>query len=216
MEICGILTAMNQIAIGYPMETIKIRSQARQCNLFMVYRNMSKEGGIMGLYRGCALPFLVQIIIQPVHIMTFTHLNEYMPASMAGACAGIGIGILTNPFEVMKSRIQNGIRQMPTCRYLVFRGMHHNVLRELVGSAVYWHIYDIFRDEWNPIHGGIAGVGSWLASYPFDVWKTRNQCGIENQCMPNFRYGLSITMVRAFIVNAINLTVFDYFQRRQE
>lgn len=211
MELCGILTAINQIVIGYPLETLKIRSQARQQTSFAIIKNLSNEKGVLGLYRGCFLPSVVQTFIQPIHITTFHRLHhEYgFSAYTSGFLSGGLLGILTNPFETLKSRTQNGIFQIPPIRYLCFQGLVYNILRESVGTSSYWYIYDIYRDQWNPFYGGIAGVYSWLISYPFDLWKTRSQCGLSVQS--SFHYGLSMTLFRAFIVNSINLSLYNHF-----
>lgn len=213
MEFCGILTAINQIIIGYPLETLKIRSQARQWHLSTVLKNLSNEKGIVGLYRGCTLPSMVQTFVQPVHIMCFHHLYyQYeFSAWTSGLLSGALLGGITNPFETLKSRTQNGILNVPSIRYLCYQGLFYNVLRESIGTGTYWYVYYMFHHEWNPFYGGIAGVCSWIISYPFDVWKTRTQCGLSVKSA--FHYGLSITLFRAFIVNTVNLSLYNYFDQ---
>jgi solute carrier family 25 (mitochondrial carnitine/acylcarnitine transporter), member 20/29 len=77
--------------------------------------------------------------------------------------------------------------------------------------------------------GGIAGMVSWLVSYPFDVLKTHiqtqdssMQVGLvrfarEKYDQQGYRYffrGLAPTLVRSFISNAVCLPVFDALNKK--
>ena len=77
--------------------------------------------------------------------------------------------------------------------------------------------------------GGLAGVASWLVSYPFDTIKTLTQCNTEKRkitmkeiAIVNYREhgyqfffkGLTPTVIRAFPVNAMTLTAFDYLSKK--
>lgn len=72
--------------------------------------------------------------------------------------------------------------------------------------------------------GGFAGQLSWIVAYPFDVIKTEIQCemnrkismrevareGYKAEGLRFFFKGLSPTLTRSFLVNAITLPVYDY------
>ena len=71
--------------------------------------------------------------------------------------------------------------------------------------------------------GGVAGQISWIVSYPFDVIKTQMQCtetqrismrqvireAYAREGLQFFFKGLSPTLLRTFIVNALTLPTFD-------
>lgn len=72
--------------------------------------------------------------------------------------------------------------------------------------------------------GGFAGVACWVSNYPFDIVKSHIQCSKENKSISmkeaflhyyrlyGYKYffrGLLPTVLRAFPVNAITLSVFD-------
>ena len=75
--------------------------------------------------------------------------------------------------------------------------------------------------------GGVAGQAAWGICYPFDIAKTEIQCttdrtltmrdafvrGYRREGLRYFFKGLSPTLQRAFIVNAVTLPVFDYFDQ---
>eukprot|EP00347_Sterkiella_histriomuscorum_P013990 403362588 len=84
--------------------------------------------------------------------------------------------------------------------------------------------------EWtiNVNAGGLAGVISWLLLYPFDIVKTHIQLSVEKET-PKIREvfrnqykehgyhyffrGLKPTLIRAYPVNAITLSSFDYIAK---
>jgi len=65
--------------------------------------------------------------------------------------------------------------------------------------------------------GCIAGVNSWLFTYPIDTLKTRRQLHHTSSIrdlvkMGNLFNGLGITLLRAFIVNSCCFSLYDYLQ----
>ncbi|KXN68212.1 mitochondrial substrate carrier [Conidiobolus coronatus NRRL 28638] len=77
--------------------------------------------------------------------------------------------------------------------------------------------------------GGATGIVSWFFSYPMDVIKSRVQSNnspstklipnikqIWNETTPrgkNFFKGVSVTLVRAFPVNAISFTIYELVKK---
>lgn len=56
--------------------------------------------------------------------------------------------------------------------------------------------------------GGCAGVMSWIVSYPFDVWKTRQQASSSHIIsVPKLMLGFVVAIIRAFVVNSGILTI---------
>ena len=64
--------------------------------------------------------------------------------------------------------------------------------------------------------GGIAGINSWLITYPIDTLKSRKQLNpnktiYELYKIGNLFNGLTITLIRAFIVNGFSFYIYDTF-----
>jgi len=195
----GVLTAGFQTVVGYPLETIKTRLQASSvvCG--------------RGLYRGCASPFMVQLCVHPVFFGVYSGLREAdLPPYAAGAGAGVLSGVMVNPVEIRKTRLQTGDGRMPTHPGWWRIGMAATCARDAVGSAVYWHVFEGM--EGSPVwRGGCAGVMSWIVSYPIDVFKTRQQASSSSRIISveKIMLGFLVTIIRAFIVNAGILTIYS-------
>ena len=75
---------------------------------------------------------------------------------------------------------------------------------------------------------GVAGQLSWICSYPFDIIKTEIQCSVDRKLSIKevvvlgyrdagyayFFKGLSPTLVRGFLTNAVALPAFEYLNMR--
>lgn len=121
----------------------------------------------------------------------------------------------------------------------MYRGVTITVLRDAPAHGVYFWTYEYMREQLHPgcrkngqetfgtmlLAGGLAGVASWIGSYPLDVIKTR----IQSQSLP-LRYsgivdcftrivreegynvlwrGLGTAVTRAFIVNGTIFTAYE-------
>ncbi|XP_073146930.1 mitochondrial arginine transporter BAC2-like [Henckelia pumila] len=121
----------------------------------------------------------------------------------------------------------------------IYRGLTITVLRDAPAHGVYFWTYEYMRERLHPgcrkngqepfgtmlLAGGLAGVASWIGSYPLDVIKTR----IQSQSLP-LRYsgiihcftsivkeegynvlwrGLGTAVARAFIVNGTIFTAYE-------
>ncbi|XP_073269588.1 mitochondrial arginine transporter BAC2-like [Primulina huaijiensis] len=121
----------------------------------------------------------------------------------------------------------------------MYRGLTITVLRDAPAHGVYFWTYEYMREQLHPgcrkngqetfgtmlLAGGLAGVASWIGSYPLDVIKTK----IQSQSLP-LRYsgifdcftrivrdegynvlwrGLGTAVTRAFIVNGTIFTAYE-------
>lgn len=126
----------------------------------------------------------------------------------------------------------------------IYRGFVITVLRDAPSHAVYFLTYEYSREQLHPgcrrsgqeslgtmlTAGGIAGVVSWIGSYPLDVIKTR----LQAQTPSSMRYkgmldcirksireeghlvlwkGIGTTLGRAFIVNGAVFTAYEVAMR---
>ncbi|KAK9241258.1 mitochondrial carrier domain-containing protein [Lipomyces kononenkoae] len=116
-------------------------------------------------------------------------------------------------------------------------GFGYGVYFWAYGAAKNWKIVEVETSVQHVLHlliaGGIAGCMSWASIYPLDVIKTRYQAQLANDASlhPSERYtsswdcarktyraggvrcffrGISVTMVRAFLVNAVQFGTYEW------
>jgi len=126
----------------------------------------------------------------------------------------------------------------------VLRGFGITVLRDCPSYGIYFGVYMGAIERFSPsgshnlttaqilIAGGVAGVSSWLFTYPIDVIKSRIQADGVDPSRPKYTgiadcfrktyaehgwksltKGLGIAVVRAFVHNAVTFFVFEWMSR---
>ncbi len=102
-----------------------------------------------------------------------------------------------------------------------FSGFSYTLAREVISIPIYFfsYYYLIENTQFNSFFaGGIAGVNSWLFTYPIDTLKTRaqlyNNKSFRDMINMGFLYkGLTITLIRAFIVNSFSFYIYDFVKK---
>ncbi|XP_061393545.1 mitochondrial basic amino acids transporter [Musca vetustissima] len=163
--------------------------------------------------------------------------------ALAGGIAGLFQSIVCSPMELAKTRLQLQNESSPGkkfkgpleyLRYIVkyeglrgtMRGLMFTAARDIPGFASYFVSYEyMMRQQSQPnvlyglCAGGLAGICSWLATYPIDVIKTCIQAddaknpkyrgymdcirqGYNNDGWRFFFRGMTSTMIRSFPMNA--------------
>ena len=89
-------------------------------------------------------------------------------------------------------------------------------MREIPAIFIYFKTYQECKNNNIPIFlsGSLAGFNSWLFTYPIDTIKTRLQnetCKTIKQAYikGNLFNGLTICLIRSFIVNGVNFSVYE-------
>ena len=68
------------------------------------------------------------------------------------------------------------------------------------------------------LSGSLAGTISWFITYPVDTIKTRlqnNSCKTIKEAIKkgNLFTGLNLCLIRAFIVNGVNFSVYEFVMK---
>ncbi|XP_061338561.1 mitochondrial arginine transporter BAC2-like [Gastrolobium bilobum] len=126
----------------------------------------------------------------------------------------------------------------------IYRGLGITMLRDAPAYGFYFWTYDYAREKLHPgcrescqeslntvlIAGGLAGVASWVSSYPFDVIKTRLQAqtpsslkykgivdcfrkSIKEEGYVVLWRGIGTAVIRAFVVNGAVFSAYEITQR---
>lgn len=231
------------------------QSIIRQESVFGLYKGIGSP--MMGLTFINAIVFGVQGNTMR-YLDKDTPLNQFLAGSAAGAIQCVvccpmelaktrlqmqGTGEKTSSTrKVYKNSLdcliriyqQEGIRG-------VNRGMVITVIRETPAFGVYFLVYDVLTRSLGcePEHsyiipkllfsGGMAGIASWISTYPADVIKSRLQAdgvggkfqysgimdctwkSLEQEGWRVFTRGLTSTLLRAFPVNAATFATVSLF-----
>ena len=207
----GSISGFIQTIIGHPFDTLKVLQQ----------NHNSKIYNFKSLYRGISMPLIQTPIICGVSFFLNDNLNNYFTNQYySGFISGFLSSFIICPFEYYKinSQVQKNL-------YINFKSLKHSysninyvILRETPALGIYFGLYNyIINQNISPFYaGGIAGVSSWLFTYPIDTIKTRMQSGktstlYDSILLGNLFKGLNICLLRAFLVNSVGFYTYDYF-----
>ncbi|KAL2332375.1 hypothetical protein Fmac_019956 [Flemingia macrophylla] len=176
----------------------------------------------------------------------------YKGVALGGFCSGALQSMLLSPVELVKIRLQlhntttetqqkgpigvakniwkkEGVRG-------IYRGLGITMLRDAPAHGLYFWTYEYARERLHPgcrksceerlntmlVAGGLAGVVSWVFSYPLDVVKTRLQASrkyngivdcvrksVTEEGYVVLCRGLGTAVTRAFIVNGAIFSAYE-------
>lgn len=170
-------------------------------------------------------------------------------ASLSGSCAGVIACFVITPLDLIKIRLQvqrgysvykgpfDCIKQIVKNDGFsgLFRGFVLTVLRDVPGYTAYFGAYECCKSKLGHsppallISGGLAGIASWLVSYPQDVIKSRMQSNplkkdgtpkyingldcvrksFQKEGISVFFRGLTVTCIRTFPKSAVTFFVYE-------
>jgi len=211
-EIAGLISGTTQSIVGHPLDTMK------------VWRQQNNTKSRISLFSGLKYPLITGSLLTSIQFtaasVAIEELNKHNmrigTASnvLGGAAAGVVSGILTSPIDKYKIGKQT---QTSKSRY----GLTSCLLREIPACAIYFGSYPAIKEQTNSTFasGALAGVASWLFTYPMDVIKTQIQSGesenIRSACnrIKNgeiaISNGLGFCLARAFLINGIGFVVYE-------
>jgi len=217
--ILGNIFGITQVLIGHPFDTLKTNIQ-NSTNTRIFLKNPRL------LYRGIKYPLLMNSIGTSFLFGNYDYFYRQTNSNMfSGVLTGFISAIALTPFDYRKilqqtQNVNNHFRINQINKY--YSGFNYTLLREVISIPIYFYTYEyLIQDRGvNPFFaGGIAGINSWLFTYPLDTLKTRRQLYqtksiIELTKMGNLFNGLGITLVRAFIVNSTSFYIYDLIKNK--
>jgi len=192
----------------YPLDMVKTRMQNQKASQKIYdssldcFKKIIKADGVRGLYRGLQAQLIgitpekaIKLTVNDFIRYTFTNketgeIKVYHEA-LAGSAAGLTQVVVTNPYELVKVRLQTSkLSAAVVLKELGFRGLFTGapatLLRDVPFSAMYFTMYGnlkrIYKDENGHVPfqtlflcSGFAGMIAAGAVTPADVIKTRLQ-----------------------------------------
>jgi solute carrier family 25 (mitochondrial carnitine/acylcarnitine transporter), member 20/29 len=208
--IIGNSVGLIQILVGHPLDTIKVNLQ----------NNNNNKVQLKYLYNGIKYPIIQSCITNSLLFGNYNNLKKcgYNPV-ISGSISGFLTSFIINPFEVLKVRNQNIKNVNYNLQY--FSGLKFTILRETLASGIYFGTFEFMHHDLKCnilLSGGMAGVNSWILTYPIDTLKTLVQ--INNNINYNqikftqlFR-GLNYALCRAFMVNSIGFYIYSKLENK--
>lgn len=207
-----------QTLIGHPFDTLKTQIQINKFNKLnkFIYLSQLYRGAIPSLYAGC----FQNGILFTIHQIIYDKINNHF---ISGTIAGSLSAIIISPLEYFKCNLQN-LHQNNYNKYdlnltnlynkNIWKGFKYTLYRDSIGLGIYFYSYHLFEKDYGVFYsGGIAGLLSWIYSYPFDTIKTLEQCNYNNKIIYNNLYkGFSIVAIRSILVNSCLFSVFEYLK----
>ena len=200
--IYGSIIGISQTIVGHPLDTIKTRIQ----------NNSSYKIPIKHYLNGVKYPIACSILcnglVFPLHQHLSDDLNHFQAGAITGAVA-TPIIYITDTFKIQKQMYQ------PT--QYIHNGIITTAIRESIAMSLYFGVYHYLRkDGMVCFHaGGLAGVLSWLCTFPIDTIRNRQiayKTGIMHACrLGPLWSGLSFCLARAYIVNGASFILYDHF-----
>lgn len=223
--IIGNIIGISQTLIGYPFDTLKTNIQNRQ-SIRPFLHSPTK------LYTGARYPLVMAMFGNTFLFGNYASLLEYTNNNkpLAACLTGITGAFMITPFDYLKIQrqtITNPQLSMQKSMQLsisltnIYRGLGFTVLRESIAIPAYFLTFDYMHNEYHfPafISGALAGVNSWLFTYPIDTLKTRRQLFTDKSIhqlikMGKLYNGLGITLLRAVIVNGVNFELYSRLKK---
>ena len=211
--ISGIFSGFIQTIIGFPFDTAKVLQQNGKSPFLK---------NPLHYYRGIQYPITSVMFLQGINFSVtkkvYTYTNNYYFSGIIG-------GTIVSPFiyffDFLKINRQMNIKNYNVSSIINSRGKIACVMRESIGMCFYYGNYNILKEKYNMssiLSGSITGVISWFLTYPIDIIKTRqltyNISIKEAIKMGKLYNGLTICLVRAFIVNSSAFYSFEYAQNK--
>jgi len=202
----GIVSGWAKVLAGHPFDTIKIRMQLNPVykNSFDCLLKMIRTEGAMSLYNGMAAPLLNVGIIGgllfysngAIHRMICNveglKDREIASRAVAGCGAGVLVGFITVPAEVIKTRLQMRNKNIQRGNVMTvrdaFRGFTPTMIREIGTFGIFFPVNYYLRCRFSPtglerdvtlgwkiMAAGLGGAICWIPCFPIDVVKSHMQ-----------------------------------------
>lgn len=211
----GNLFGLTQVMIGYPFDTLKIYIQNSKSIIPLL--NSPKL-----FYKGVQYPLITSMLGTSLMFGNYSYFldlfgNKFVAASTTGI---IGAFFIT-PFDYLKIQKQIHNQQYKNFKNIkithLYCGNTLTILRESFAIPAYFLTFDyLYYNYQLPsfLSGGIAGINSWLFTYPLDTLKSRKQSYHTKSLqelifMGSLYNGLGITLLRSFIVNGTSFYLYS-------
>ncbi|TFY53282.1 hypothetical protein EVJ58_g9536 [Rhodofomes roseus] len=226
----GTVAGVAAVAVGFPFDTVKIGAAPLNGLIFSSYGLLTK----IQLENERSVPTLTQLALAGAELIKTQ--QQLIQAAASKRATSADSGSLSAYAVTRRIFKQHGIQGL-------YRGTTSTALRD-IGYGTYFWAYEATVRYWPRTSserasnttpwlatltaGGLAGIAGWIATFPFDVVKTRVQSTFSREPanpyrntwstivasyraegLPVFFRGLAPTLIRAIPVNMVTFTTFE-------
>lgn len=206
------LSGMLHILLGYPFDTIKTLHQgASQVDV--------KSLKFRSLFRGIKYPLIQNSLINST---TFGLNNFFMNNTsnkyVSNLLTAITCTVILAPFDKFKVLSQYNLKYNVNMKSIcgAYKQLPIIGACEIPSTFLYFTVYQKAKEYNVPIFfsGALAGMSSWLFTYPIDTIKTRmlnESCKTIKEAYKKggIYRGLHICLFRSFFVNGVNFYSYE-------
>jgi hypothetical protein len=208
--IAGFISGFATTLLGFPLDTIKTFQQERG-TLPRTFRQC---------YSGIRFPLLQNTVFNSLFFYKYESLKSQYKDNLllCNFYMAVYNSIIICPMDKFKIMNQQQIPYPVTIKNIVVSYKDFGIVcaRKIPGTLLYFSTYQyLTAHHYSPfLSGGIAGVISWLGTYPIDTVKTRIQTNsnmtIKSAILKgNLWKGISFCIGRAFFVNAFHFYIYE-------
>lgn len=234
----GAMQAFSTVSVGYPFDTVKSHMQyTHHKNSITCTKEIFKNHGIRGFYRGASVPYLTLIFKRGIQFRVYEHLKKEYNPYLAGTGTAISMCWISSPMQNIKLNMQvkqhryNNPYHFITDTYQkkgilgFYRGFRINLLRDITFGTIYLGTYGTLREKfgknesyYSPFFAeGCSSILTWSILLPIDHIKTLIQTN-KQQTIPNilkktpiksYWKSLGPTTLRVFPVAGISMMTYE-------
>ena len=212
-----------------PICTLKTNYQNTNSNsITATAKSMYKTNGIKSFYVASVPAILSQVFSTSTKYTLYKFLEnknyQYTNKITNGIFSGIVSSLMTHPIDSIKIHTQMRTPFLPELRkhgmYLFYRGYSKTFSKVVVGSALFFPLYDTYRNIFNGnalLASVASGFTSTLIMHPIDYLKTRHIYGQKLYAGWNpiiYYKGLTLNLLRIVPHFTIVMISIDYLEKK--
>ena len=218
--VSGGLAGITQTLVGHPLDTVKV------C--------LANKTSIMwkNLYRGSLSPLTGAFLVNAQTFYTYNYFLQKYGIFTSGALTGLGISLIESPTELIKIRMQTGIKTYKqTIKEIgiskIYHGFTATALRNSLALGLYFISYEhskiCFQNEYigSLFGGAVAGLICWTIPYPIDCIKSQIQADTTYKLkIRDFRPSMALyrgflpCVIRSVIVNPFIFLTYEISKKQ--
>jgi len=208
------LSGLLHILIGYPFDTLKTLHQSTNPKLTHL-KNLKP----LRLFKGIKYPLMQNSLINSLIFGTNNFFkNNVENKYVSNLYTAVICTFILAPFDKLKVMSQYNMKYKLNSSIITsaYKQLPIICACEIPSTFMYFTTYQTAKEYNLPIFisGSLAGVSSWIFTYPLDTIKTRmlnESCTTLKQAFnkQNLYRGLGICIFRSFFVNGINFYSYE-------
>lgn len=192
----------------YPLDTMMVRRQTKCAKTSSLYRGVHRAAQMNGVINGF------------ISTIYFGHVHTDGETLFSNVSAGIVAGMLTHPIENRKIFQQTFSNQKS-----LLRGLPLSLVREALAVPIYFKTYTALKSNQKEaetrlhhfVWGGVAGVHSWIWSYPLSTIRARFITRQEvSFSLHAFYRGFGFCAIRSFFLNGTCFMIRETLNKTQQ